>query len=311
MIRDTLKTPYTIKELDELLSRSSVERLALSPQFAESYQLDIKRDDLIHPVISGNKWRKLKYLLRHIEESGLRRVAAMGGRYSNFLHALSYACHLLGWKCELFVRGYQEQPLTQTLVDCNKWGASINFVDRAKYKSLRSNQPKLPDNTYWVTEGGLQMESTLGVAEIADELSEPYDYLVIASATGTSVAGLVKGVNKSSQYFVAEQPEIIGISVLNNQQQQVADVKKLIGATKTPWQIKSGYEFGGFAKKSQILEDFSSWFESKYQIEIEPIYTGRSFYAVFDLMDKGYFDKGSRILLIHCGGLQGARSSEL
>ena len=162
MTQEPLNKTITINELDKELSRSSIQELALSTNSATSYRLDIKRDDLIHGVISGNKWRKLKYLLQSVENKGIRRVAAMGGRYSNFLHALAYVCHLLGWDCQLYVRGYQEQPLTPTLIDCETWGARLNFVNRAEFQTLRSVPPKLDNNTYWIPEGGLQFESTLG-----------------------------------------------------------------------------------------------------------------------------------------------------
>ncbi len=305
---------YTIKDLDNELSRSAIENLALEPSLSKSYRLDIKRDDLIHPIISGNKWRKLKYLLQDIENSGFQRVAAMGGRYSNFLHALSYVCYLLGWDCELYVRGYQNQTLTQTLIDCKTWGATIHFVDRQAFRALRNSQPNLADDTYWISEGGQQVESTLGIAEIVKELPRSYDYIVIASATGTSVAGLANGYHdlpaSHSAYNAKNQTHIIGVCVLNNQQQQIEDVNKLVNTESQFWQIKSGYEFGGFAKKNQMIDNFCDWFSSEYQIQIEPIYTGRSFYAVFDLMKKGFFKKDSNILLVHCGGLQGARNLE-
>jgi 1-aminocyclopropane-1-carboxylate deaminase len=305
-----LNNQLSLEVLEEQLAQSCIQNIKLEPELAGSYQLDIKRDDLIHPIISGNKWRKLKFLLRDIESKGIKRIAAMGGRHSNFLHALAYACHRLDWHCQFFVRGYPEQPLTPTLLDCKSWGADIQFCDRTGFKLLREQGPELEDGIYWIPEGGLQFESTQGIAEIIAELPEGYDYIVIASATGTSVAGLVKGWDKFLANQRAVQRKVIGIAVLNNQQQQKLDVTDLIADSEQAWEIKSGYEFGGFAKNSEVLDQFCQQFFKTHKIAIEPIYTGRSFYAVFDLMRQGYFKQNSRILLIHSGGMQGARENK-
>jgi len=292
----------TVKELISLLQESPVEKVESEATKSRGIVLDIKRDDKIHPIISGNKWRKLKYLLLDIENKGYTRLASMGGPHSNFLHALAYVCFLLDWECQFFVRGYVDQPLTPTLIDCLNWGAEIKFVDREVFRKLREQEPKLHERVLWVKEGGRHSAAMSGVSEIFTELDKHYDYICTASATGTSVAGLISGANKYQP-----QSKILGISVLNNQQQQVIDVNTMVKSNEVDWEIISGYEFGGFAKKNQELSDFSNSFMERYGIPIEPIYSGRSFLAVFDMLEKGVFETGSKILLIHCGGLQGAR----
>ncbi len=315
-------------KLDCALSNSIVQNLALPPELGKLYQLDVKRDDLIHPIVSGNKWRKLKYLLKSINSRGFQSVASMGGRYSNFMHALAYVCHLLDWRCELFIRGHAGQQPTPTMIDCQKWGAKITLVDRETFRRLRDKSPTLADDVYWISEGALQLESTGGVAEIISELEEPYDYIVIASATGTSVAGLVRGcenINSGSQVTheskskvnlelslkpdsKSRDTKILGISVVNNQQQQINDINQRLGVKSNAWQLIDDYQFGGFAKKNDNLTTFCFWFEKQYKIKIEPVYTGRSFYAVFDLMNKKFFRANSKILLVHCGGLQATQT---
>ena len=291
-----------VSQVFSLIQNSPVQRLSLDIAENRGILLDIKRDDLIHPVISGNKWRKLKYLLLSIEAKGYRKVATMGGAYSNFIHALSYICHLLGWQCDLHIRAFPEQAPTPTLIDCQRWGANLHFVDRKGYRELRNKPPQLADDIMWIAEGGMHRQSMLGLQEIMMELNHQYNYIVIATATGTSVAGLVEGAE-------VYQPDakIIGISVLNNANQQRQDIANLVPQSNKRWSIVEGYEFGGFAKSNSQLISFAEQYSQQHKIPLEPVYSGKSFYGVMDLIRKGYFGKNTRILLIHCGGLQGTR----
>ncbi len=292
-----------VSQIFSLIQNSPVQRLSINIAENRNILLDVKRDDLLHPIISGNKWRKLKYLLLSIESKGYRKVATMGGVYSNFIHSLSYICYLLGWQCDLYIRAFPEQFCTSTLLDCKRWGAKLHFVDRKRFRELRNKAPELPEDVLWITEGGMHKPSISGLQEIMMELNQRYDYIVIATATGTSMAGLIKG---ASVY----QPDakIMGISVLKNADQQHQDIAKLISSSEKGWSIIEGYEFGGFAKRNSQLNSFIEDFSQQYNIPLEPVYSGKSFYAVTDLIGKGYFGNNTSILLIHCGGLQGARS---
>ncbi len=292
-----------VSQIFSLIQNSPLQRLSLDIAENRGILLDIKRDDLLHPVISGNKWRKLKYLLLSTEAKGYRKVATMGGAYSNFIHTLSYVCHLLGWQCELHIRAFPEQVLTPTLLDCKRWGANLRYVDRKGFRELRNKMPELPDDVLWIAEGGMHELSILGLQEIMMELNHQYDYIVIATATGTSVAGLING---ASVY----QPDakIIGISVLNNAEQQRQDITNLVPHSTNRWSIVEGYEFGGFAKGNTQLNSFIEEFSHRHKIPLEPIYSGKSFYALNKMIRTGYFGKNSSILLIHCGGLQGNRA---
>ena len=291
-----------VSQLFSIIETSSIQEVSTSLNTKHGVSLYIKRDDLLHNIISGNKWRKLKYLLLSIEQEGFSKVATMGGSHSNFAHALSYVCYLLGWRCDLYIRGFAEQPITATLHDCAQWNANIHFVDRKKFREIRNNSPELAEDIYWIPEGGLSKYSILGLQEVMMELNQKYDYIVISTATGTSVAGLTQGANKY-------QPDtkIIGISVLNNALQQREDVTRLIDSDSHSWSIIEGYEFGGFAKSNLQLKQFSDDFYLQHKILLENVYSGKSFYAVNDLIERGFFNRNSKILLIHCGGLQGRR----
>ncbi len=264
--------------------------------------LYVKRDDLLHPILSGNKWRKLKYLLLDIEAKGYRSIASMGGRYSNFLHSLSYACMLLGWKTKVFVRGYPEQTSTPMLEDIKRWGTNIVYLDKQSFKQIRDMRPDLNKDTFWLPEGGYNYLAVKGIAETFAELSKTYDSLVVASATGTSLAGYASAVSTLSL-----KTQVIGIPVLYNALQIKRNIESLQLSLTMPHLIE-GYEFGGYAKTNQQLSDFMRLFSKISTVPIEPIYSGKSFFAVMDLIKQNYFKKGSRILLIHCGGLQGSRT---
>ncbi len=283
------------------LGVSKIQNISSRALAEKNIRLDIKRDDLLHPVVSGNKWRKLKHILIKIEAGGYRKIAVMGGPYSNLLHSLSYLAMLLGWQIELYVRGYPEQKLTPMLTDAIKWGAKIKYVDRVHFRKLRNNSPKLNDDVFWITEGGYEQLAVKGSVESLMEINKHYDYLLIACATGTSLAGYCQGVAELSL-----NTQVIGISVLKNDDEIARHLNKLTDGKVKP-EIISGYEFGGYAKSNTILNEFIKDFKNQHNITLEPVYSGKSFYAVMDLINSNYFKKDSRILLIHCGGLQALR----
>lgn len=274
---------------------------------AKQITLHVKRDDLRHPILSGNKWLKLKHLLLEIENRGYNSVAAMGGRYSNFLHALGYTCHLLGWQSRFFIRGHPEQNLTPMLKDLKLWGAELVYVNREKFRQIRQQPPDLNNKTFWFAEGGHHLLAIKGIAESLMELNHSYDYLILATATGTSLAGYLYGIN-----HLALSSRVVGIAVLNNAQAIKRNVEKIIEQAKIPanqnmFELITGYEFGGYAKKNQQLTDFMMDFQIRQRIPLEFVYSGKSFFATMDLIAKNYFPQNSSILLIHCGGLQALR----
>ena len=301
-----------VSHLYSLLQPSHIQEISTPILDSQQIRLFIKRDDRIHPVISGNKWRKIKYLLHYIEANGYTKVASMGGRYSNFLHALSYVCMRLNWESQCFVRGYPEQSLTPMLQDAKEWGAKLSFCDKQEFRNIRQMPPKLPKDVFWIPEGGFSELAVKGVKETFYELPRltsgreqaSFDYIVSASATGTSLAGYLEGAME-----LKLNTQIIGIRVLNNDDEIEQNVSRLVKLPleNLPFELIRGYEFGGFAKSSEALNQFIGSFESNHTIRLEPVYSGKSFLATFDLIQQGHFKRGSQILLVHCGGLQGNR----
>lgn len=265
----------------------------------------VKRDDLLHPVISGNKWRKLKYLLNDALDNGADTVVSMGGAYSNHLHALAYAGKALGLKTIGYVRGEQPTVFNPTLQDLKKWGMSLRFVSRSDYRALRTCKhqdiPGFSTNQYWVPEGGAHSLALKGVAEIFAEMPFVCDHLLVACGTGATLAGLISAAPADCR--VTGVTALKGAAFLND------DVKQLLPQNQvyTNWQIALDYHFGGFAKSTPELRQFVRQFHASHSIPLEPVYTGKLLFAVFDLLQKGYFKPGQRIVAVHTGGLQGAR----
>jgi len=276
-------------------------------------ELWVKRDDLIHPVISGNKWRKLKYILDHAITINCHTIISMGGAYSNHLHALAFAGKQLGLKTIGYIRGERPENLSPTLQDIQNWGMELRFISRAEYRELRNYKKynelpahylkKSQDGQYWLTEGGATELALLGVGELVSEIDRVYDVICVPCGTGTTFAGIISSV--------PEHCIVHGFSALKGAGFLNKDVEKLLnefsGNKKTNWTIQLDYHFGGFAKRNNALLLFIEDFAQQHGVELEPVYTGKMFYGLFDLIQQDLFKPGQRIIAVHTGGLQGKR----
>ena len=267
-------------------------------------ELWMKRDDQLHPVISGNKWRKLKFILDHALYSGADTIISMGGMYSNHLHALAYVGKALGLKTIAYIRGDNPDLLTPTLVDLKAWGMELKFISRTEYRQLRQYKgsldlPGLKPQQYWLPEGGAQALALNGVAELVAEIEIAYDYLCVPCGTGATLAGLIAATE--------DHVALLGFAALKNAGFLNTDVSTLLKQSKSNWHINLDYHFGGFASTTPELLSFISAFEAKTTIQLEPVYTGKMMYALYDLISKGHFSTGQRIIAVHTGGLQGDR----
>jgi 1-aminocyclopropane-1-carboxylate deaminase len=272
----------------------------------DQYELElwVKRDDLLHPIISGNKWRKLKYSLDHALSSGADTLISMGGAYSNHLHALAYAGKAFGLKTTGLIRGEQPEALTPTLYDLQHWGMELKFVSRSDYRHLRKYKgcydlPGLKLRQYWLPEGGAQALALKGVAELVNEIDVAYHILCVPCGTGATLAGIIEAV--------PEQVSVMGFAALKNAGFLQTDVESLLPRPCSNWQINLDYHFSGFAKTNVELMTFIADFEYKTGIPLEPVYTGKMMYALYDLITKHTFKPGQRIIAVHTGGLQGKR----
>lgn len=290
-----------------MLKNSKLQRI-LHPLF-KKHQLivSIKRDDNIHPIISGNKWRKLKFNLRFAEENNYRGIISFGGSFSNHIHALAFACQQQDLKSIGIIRGEQIYASNYTLSMAQQWGMKLNFVDRKTYRLredtdyLKNLQQKYPDYLL-VPEGGSNKLALGGVGEIITELNQQceFDTLLTPVGSGGTLAGLIQADNN--------QHQLLGISVLKQEGYLTEQVNSLLGnhySHFNNWQILSEFHRGGYAKFSKEDEGRIVDFNLQTGFVFEPVYSGKMILALLDLIERGYFIKGQRIVLLHTGGLQG------
>lgn len=267
--------------------------------------LHIKRDDLIHPLISGNKWRKLKYNLIEAKQRNVRQLVSFGGAYSNHIHAFAAAGNIYDFNTVGIIRG-EEDLENQTIADAKKFGMTIHYVTRAEYRQRHNPeyieilQQKFP-NAQIIPEGGTNTTALKGVSEILGELADHNpDYVCTPCGSGGTTAGLIVGAPL--------QTKVISIPVLKNANYLVDEINSLVrrsGVSNNNWSFIDGYHFGGYAKIKPELIVFIEQFFKQTSIELEPIYSGKMFYGIYDLIRQGYFPAGSKIVAIHTGGLQG------
>jgi 1-aminocyclopropane-1-carboxylate deaminase len=268
--------------------------------FDQKVQIDLLRLDLIHPVISGNKWYKLRYYLEDAIDKGFSEIASFGGAYSNHIVATACACQDRNIKSVGFIRGEQTNPLSHTLQAAISYGMQLEFINRTQYQNKQIIIEQNVDQTrYWIPEGGYGILGAKGATSILDEVDlQKYTHIVAAVGSGTMIAGILNGT-KSHQ-------TVIGISSQKNNFSLDNEVLQLT-APENQYRLKMNhnYHFGGFAKHPSDLLDFMVEFWNKEMIPTDIVYTGKLLFAITDLLQKQYFKQGDKVLVIHSGGLQG------
>ncbi|MBS1500701.1 MAG: 1-aminocyclopropane-1-carboxylate deaminase/D-cysteine desulfhydrase [Bacteroidetes bacterium] len=260
----------------------------------------IKRDDLIHPLLSGNKWRKLKYPLRLAWEENKTHLVTFGGAYSNHLLATAAAAAKFGFRATGIVRG--EEVNNDILFLCRLHGMRLIFTDRENYRdkpALFEKYFAADSDAFFIDEGGASALGTKGVSELVGELAENYDHIFCACGTGTTAAGIINGIGGQSL-----KTRFHGIPVLKNGEFLRADINQLLDKP-ADYHLHTDYHFGGYAKTTNALIAFIKRFVSSNGVLIDPVYTGKMLYAIYDLAAKKHFTEGSRILAIHTGGIWG------
>ncbi|WP_396210963.1 1-aminocyclopropane-1-carboxylate deaminase/D-cysteine desulfhydrase [Flavobacterium sp.] len=271
--------------------------------------LAIKREDLLHTHISGNKYRKLKYNLIHAKEENKDTLLTFGGAYSNHIAALAYAGKLHNFKTIGVIRGDElvskinENPTLKFAQEC---GMKFKFETREKYRvkedsdyimSLRNEF----GDFYLVPEGGTNELAIKGCLEILTKDDLDFDFICCAIGTSGTISGIIKSA-KTNQTILGF-PSLKG-TFFDKEIHKFAP-------NHSNWKISSDYHFGGYGKVTPELVDFLNKFYSKYKIPLDPIYTGKMVFGVIDLIKKNYFPENSKILVIHTGGLQGIEGMNL
>lgn len=277
----------------------------------------VKREDLNHPFVSGNKWWKLKYALQQAKACGATTLLTFGGTYSNHIYATAAAARELGLNSIGIIRGEESTTPNRTLQFAKEQGMQLHFVSRDEYRKKTEGAfvdrlKKQFGNFYLIPEGGTSTVAIEGVKEFAQQLTKEIDveYVCCACGTGGTLAGIIKGFpEKKVIGFSSLKGDFLSEEVRRLLTEEVVGekVKRLESGTELVknWEVISEYHFGGYAKYTSELLTFIENFEEKFSIPLEHVYTGKLFYGLFDLVARHYFPKGSKILVIHTGGLQG------
>ncbi|RSK30172.1 1-aminocyclopropane-1-carboxylate deaminase/D-cysteine desulfhydrase [Hymenobacter metallilatus] len=272
-------------------------------------RLLLLRDDLTHPELPGNKWRKLKYNLQEARRLGHHTLLTFGGAYSNHVAAVAAAGRLTGLRTVGVIRGEElaHQPLNPTLAQARADGMQLHFLDRATYR--RKQEPAVlaellrgTGPAYVLPEGGSNALALPGCAELVTELRQltAFDYLCVACGTGGTLAGLVTGLQGPEQ--------ALGFAALKGADFLRTDINRLTLAgtsnTYPNWALHTAYHGGGYARLSPELRQFIRAFRVRHGVLLDPIYTSKMLLGVLDLLARGYFRRGSTVVTVHTGGLQ-------
>lgn len=274
--------------------------------FPGNITLYIKREDLLHAEVSGNKFRKLKYNILKAQQQGCGNLLTFGGAYSNHIAATAAVGRIFGIKTIGIIRGdeladkYRENP---TLYKAEQDGMVFEFLSREQYRhktdvEFINGLKQKYGSFYLIPEGGTNEEAIKGAEEILKEEDAEFDVVCTAVGTGGTIAGII---NRSFEnQYVLGFPALKGSFLLE-------DIRKFV--SKTNWDLILDYHFGGYAKYNGELLHFIKTFEEQTQIRLDPVYTGKMLYGIIDLISKGFFKKGNKILAVHTGGLQGWNDS--
>src|SRR5690606_12156844 len=267
----------------------------------------VKHEELNHRTVSGNKWWKLKYNLQVAITEQKTSILTFGGAYSNHIHATAAAAAAWGLKSIGIIRGEEHLPLNPMLSEAVKWGMSLHYISRSEYRQrsqpefLDEIQKQWPD-AFIIPEGGSNIHALRGVQEFGGLLKDiPHDFLCVPVGAGGTLAGLAPSALPSS---ILGFPASRDTSV----QARIHELIQLTGdSSPSPWHLVGDYHFGGFAKMDNTLRSFIDSFHGQHGFLLDPIYTGKMMFGVLDLVEKGYFPRGSTVLAVHTGGLQGWR----
>jgi 1-aminocyclopropane-1-carboxylate deaminase/D-cysteine desulfhydrase-like pyridoxal-dependent ACC family enzyme len=287
------------------LSKAELQKIKL-PGVENQPEIFLLRLDLIHPLVHGNKFFKMKYNLLEAEKNNFDTLLTFGGAYSNHIHATAAAGKIFGFKIIGIIRGEEHLPLNPTLQFAADNGMKLIYVPRSDYRKKHTedflNRIKNQfGNVFIIPEGGTNMLALKGCAEIPGLIKADYDCLCTACGTSGTLSGIVAGLSGSKK--------VIGFSVLKGGGFLKESTENLVfnftQKNFSNWSINTDYHFGGYAKINLELVNFLIEFEKLNKITLDPVYTGKMMYGVFDFARKNYFEKEEKIIALHTGGLQG------
>lgn len=288
--------------MDFFNTSASFEQQVKLPVFAEKgIEVWVKRDDLLHPFVSGNKYRKLKYLAQAALYKGKKHIVTFGGAYSNHIVATASAGAALGIKTTAILRG-EESFDNPMLAICRLYGMEFKQVSREDYKDkdvVFNRFFEGNNDVYRIEEGGYSTLGAKGCADLIDELSQPYQHIFSAVGTGTTLAGFINGAPADTQ--------VNGIVVLKGAEYLSGEIDSLL-LQPSEYKLHHNFHFGGYGKFDKEIIDFIKTFAQQTGILLDPVYTAKMMMGIISLTQQDYFKPNTKILAVHTGGLWGLTS---
>jgi 1-aminocyclopropane-1-carboxylate deaminase len=272
--------------------------------FGHDQKVDLLRLDVIHPIVSGNKFYKLRYYIELALEKGVSTVASFGGPYSNHIVALAYTAKEAGLKSIGYIRTNTDEPMTPTLKEAKAYGMDLVYLGRTDFQSKKAailQSSEMNTDCYLIDEGGYGTIGAKGAATILKtQDTSNYDYIICAVGTGTMLAGIIHAADAFQK--------IIGIPVLKNEGSIESEINFLLEDKNRPYTLLHQFHQGGYAKTNPMMLDFMNRLWDAEKIPTDIVYTSKLLLGVEQLINENYFEKDASILVIHSGGLQGNRS---
>jgi len=286
--------------------------------------MQLLRTDKTDPLISGNKWFKLKNNLLEAQKQQQHTLLSFGGAYSNHLHALAAAGKACGFHTIGIIRGEQHLPLNPTLADVTAQAMKLYYINRKQYrekhlpefieqlKTMLSKDDPFSQRAsagefYLVPEGGTNALAVAGAAEIASFIPSDTDYVCVPCGTGGTIAGIISGLSTLNLTHI----KVLGFPAMKGGQFLQTAIEKLLQQQKNSrnitWQLFYNWHFGGFARLNQQLALFIHDFETQVSVPLDPVYTAKMMAALLHMADNNFFPPGSKVVALHTGGLQGKR----
>lgn len=329
IVQRLLPDNWWLRDLDEIASISPIQHIRHPVFEAKGVSLSVKRDDLLDPKISGNKIYKLHGYLQQAINFPERPLVSFGGAFSNHIYALAAAAKELNLKSIGVIRGEEPQTLSPTLQDAKRCGMELHFISRNEYQSKHAPEFQQRLRHHFgehllIPEGGAGVEGVRGCMSLArgilNSVDEKPNVIAHACGTGTSVAGVVAGLALSP----AQGIHVLGVSVLKGYRDLDDEVAMAIEALAQPeqdafgfdlapgpWSVNHDFHCGGYAKYPAYLAEFVAQFESDTQIPLDPVYTSKVMWALMHLTEQEFFPRGTNVVMVHSGGLQGRRGFNL
>lgn len=282
------------------LSFESITTDNVSSFYQRKIEVDVLRLDKISPIISGNKWFKLRYYIEEVLSQQKKGILTFGGAWSNHIVATAAACKESGLQSVGIIRGEEPKEKSPTQQQAHELGMKLIYISRSDYQLKKIPGEIEADEYCIVNEGGYGITGAKGASTILDYCSKNYTHYCCAVGTGTMMAGIINRVQPGQN--------VVGISIMKNNRELENMVQELTKDDKKNWQIFHDYSFGGYAKHQPALLKFMNEFYKQTAIPSDFVYTGKLFFAINNLIEKNYFPPMSSLLLIHSGGLQGNRS---